>query len=259
MLYERERGVAIVTLNRPQTLNAFNEELHAELHDALRNAAGDVEVRAVLLRGEGRGFSSGADIAGMVGGDGGEDLADYGEYLRRTYGRLISCLVTIKKPIVAALRGPVYGAGVGLALACDLRVAAESARFSLAFVKIGLVPDAGVSFLLPRVVGLGRAMEMSILGDALDAKDALRAGLVNRVVPDGVLEDQARALATRLARMPTHALGCIKKNLYASFENDLPTMLEKEAQAQASCSCTEDHREGLMAFREKREPNFVGR
>jgi len=161
--------------------------------------------------------------------------------------------------MVAALHGPVYGAGVGIALACDIRIAAESARFSVAFIKIGLMPDAGVSFLLPRVVGLGRAMEMSMLGDAVDAEEALRIGLVNRVVPDDTLADEAAALAGRLAAMPTSALAMVKRSLYASFESDLETALEREAEGQTFCGYTQDHREGVAAFFEKREARFTGR
>jgi 2-(1,2-epoxy-1,2-dihydrophenyl)acetyl-CoA isomerase len=165
----------------------------------------------------------------------------------------------MEKPVVAALRGPVYGAGVGLALACDLRLAAESAKFSVAFIKIGLIPDAGVPFFLPRVVGLGGAMEVSMLGEAVSAEEACRIGLVNRVVADEKLEEETAALASRLAAMPTRALGSIKQALYASFESDLDTALEREAVGQTLCGRTADHEEGVAAFFEKREPNFTGR
>ena len=156
ILFEKSGGVANVALNRPKKLNAFDGTMHEELYEALEVAASDAEVRCLVLRGEGKGFSAGADLAQIVeGADGDPDL---GEYLRSTYSRLVSLMVGMEKPIVAALHGPVYGAGVGIALACDLRLAAESTRFSVAFIKIGLMPDAGVSFLLPRVVGLGRAL-----------------------------------------------------------------------------------------------------
>ena len=168
-------------------------------------------------------------------------------------------MVSMQKPIVGALHGPVYGAGVGIALACDLRVAGESAKFSVAFVKIGLMPDAGVTFFLPRVVGLGRAMEMSLLGDAVDSAEAHRIGLVNKVVPDDALADEAAALAARLAAMPTQAIARTKSALYASFEGDLETALEGEAEGQTFCGYTQDHAEGVAAFFEKREPGFAGR
>jgi 2-(1,2-epoxy-1,2-dihydrophenyl)acetyl-CoA isomerase len=257
ILFEKGGGVANVALNRPKKLNAFDGTMHEELYDALEVAASDDEVRCVVLRGEGKGFSAGADLAQIVeGADGDPDL---GEYLRSTYSRLVSRMVSMEKPIVAVLHGPVYGAGVGIALACDIRIAAESAKFSVAFIKIGLMPDAGVSFLLPRVVGLGRAMEMSMLGDAVDAEEALRIGLVNRVVPDDELADEALVLAGRLAAMPTSALGKVKHSLYASFESDLQTALEREAEGQTYCGYTADHREGVAAFFEKRGARFTGR
>src|ERR687894_2326022 len=230
--------------------------MHEELHEALDGAAADDEVRCVVLRGEGRGFSAGADLKS-------EDLSreapDLGEYLRRTYSRTITKIVAMEKPVLASLHGPVYGAGVGLALACDLRIAAQGTKFSVAFIKIGLMPDAGVTFLLPCVVGLGRAMQMSMLGDAVDAEEAYRIGLVNKVVADDSLWQEARNLADRLAAMPTLALGRIKHALYASFERDVETALEAEAEGQTFCGYSQDHREGVTAFFEKREPRFTGR
>ena len=182
VLYEKDNGVANIALNRPEKLNAFDGTMHDELYRALDSVAEDEEIRCVVLRGEGRCFFAGADLAEIVKeADGDPDL---GEYLRDTYSRLVKRMVRIEKPIIAALHGPVYGAGVGLALACDLRIGAENTKFSVAFIKIGLMPDAGVTFLLPRVVGLGRAMEMSMLGDAVEAEEAYRIGLVNKVVAD---------------------------------------------------------------------------
>lgn len=259
VLYEKGGGVATVSLNRPDRLNAFDGRMHEGLHGALDEAASDDGVRCVVLRGEGRGFSAGADLRS-------EDLSrkdgeapDLGAYLRRSFSPAVRKISEMDKPVLGSLHGPVYGAGLGLALACDLRLAAQSASFSVAFVKIGLMPDAGVSFFLPRVVGLGKAMEMSVLGDAVGADEAHRIGLVNRVVPDGELESETAALAERLAAMPTRALGWIKRSLYASFEGDLPAVLEAEAEGQAACGYTEDHAEGLAAFFEKRKPGFKGR
>jgi 2-(1,2-epoxy-1,2-dihydrophenyl)acetyl-CoA isomerase len=257
VLYEKDNRVANIALNRPEKLNAFDGTMHDELYRALDSVAEDEEIRCVVLRGEGRAFSAGADLAQIVqDADGDPDL---GEYLRDTYSRLVKRMVRIEKPIIAAVHGPVYGAGVGLALACDLRIAAENTKFSVAFIKIGLIPDAGVTFLLPRVVGLGRAMEMSMLGDAVEAEEAYRIGLVNKVVADEVLPEEARNLAERLARMPTAALGRIKDSLYSSFETDLETALETEAEGQTFCGFTQDHKEGVTAFFEKREARFVGR
>jgi 2-(1,2-epoxy-1,2-dihydrophenyl)acetyl-CoA isomerase len=256
ILFEKEGSVGNIALNRPEKLNAFDTTMHDELYAALGEAAEDEELRCIVLRGEGRGFSAGADLAQVMReADGDPDL---GEYLRTTYSRLIKRMVGTEKPIVAALHGPVYGAGVGLALACDVRIAAENTKFSVAFIKIGLMPDAGVTFLLPRVVGLGRAMEMSMLGDAVDAKEAHRIGLVNKVVADDSLAEEARNLAAHLATMPTSALGMMKRSLYASFERDLETALEAEAEGQMFCGYTQDHKEGVSAFFEKREARFIG-
>lgn len=256
ILTGRTGGVATIALNRPDRLNAFNGTMHDELYAALGEAAEDDEVRCIVLRGEGRGFSSGADLAQIVQeADGDPDL---GEYLRGTYSRLVKSMVGIPKPIIAALHGPVYGAGVGIALACDLRIAAESAKFSVAFIKIGLMPDAGVTFFLPRVIGLGRAIQMSMLGDAVDAEEAHRIGLVYEVVPDGSLEMETTKLAEHLAAMPTAALGRMKASLYTTFEADLDTALEREAEGQTFCGYTQDHKEGIAAFLEKREAQFTG-
>ncbi|BBL79696.1 2-(1,2-epoxy-1,2-dihydrophenyl)acetyl-CoA isomerase [Rubrobacter xylanophilus] len=259
ILYEKSGAVATISLNRPDRLNAFDGAMHRELHAALDEAAADEGVRCLVLRGEGRGFSAGADLKSedLRREDG--DPPDLGEYLRKSYSVTVTKMVEMEKPIVAALHGPVYGAGVGVALACDMRVAAESARFSVAFIKIGLMPDAGVSFFLPRVVGLGRAMEMSMLGEEVDAEEAHRIGLVNRVVPDERLREEAAGLARRLAALPTRALAQIKRSLYSSFESNLETALEREAGGQSLCGRTADHREGVAAFFERREPRFSGR
>jgi 2-(1,2-epoxy-1,2-dihydrophenyl)acetyl-CoA isomerase len=256
ILFEKAGGVGNIAMNRPEKLNAFDGAMHEELYTALGEAAEDEEIRCIALRGEGRGFSAGADLAQVMReADGDPDL---GEYLRATYSRLVRRIVGTEKPIVAVLRGPVYGAGVGIALACDMRIAAEDTKFSVAFIKIGLMPDAGVTFLLPRVVGLGRAMEMSMLGDAVDAEEAYRIGLVNKVVAGDSLSEEARNLADRLAAMPTSALGRMKQALYASFERDLETVLEAEAEGQTFCGYTQDHKEGVSAFFEKREARFTG-
>jgi 2-(1,2-epoxy-1,2-dihydrophenyl)acetyl-CoA isomerase len=256
ILFEKSGGVAAIALNRPNKLNAFDATMHEELYDAFGEAAEDEGVRCIVLRGEGRGFSAGADLAEIIqNADGDPDL---GQYLRGTYSRLVKRMVGTPKPLVAALHGPVYGAGVGIALACDLRVAAESAKLSVAFIKIGLMPDAGVTFFLPRVIGLGRAIELSMLGDAVEAREAHRIGLVNKVVPDDSLAEETTKLAESLASMPTAALGRMKDSLYAAFEADLETALEREAEGQTFCGYTQDHKAGVAAFFEKREAEFTG-
>lgn len=253
--FEKNGAVATIALSRPERLNAFDDQMHEELYEALENVENDESIRCVVLRGEGRGFSAGADLSSVRS----EEDPDLGEYLRQTYSRAIVKMVRMEKPIVAALHGPVYGAGMGMALACDMRIAAESAKFSVAFIKIGLMPDAGVSFFLPRIVGLGRAMEMSMLGDAVEAEEANRIGLVNKVVGEEELVSEANALAEKLASLPTKAMGQIKHSLYTSFESDLEAALETEAKGQTFCGYTADHKEGVSAFFEKREASFTGR
>ncbi|WP_018131357.1 enoyl-CoA hydratase/isomerase family protein [Effusibacillus pohliae] len=257
VLFEKANQLATVTLNRPEVFNAFNLQMHEELFDALNRAAEDADVRCILLRGNGPGFSSGADLKSVSA----EDVAslDHGAYLQRTYNRLLLRMAELEKPIVGALHGPVFGAGLGVALACDLRITAASTTFSMAFVKIGLMPDAGSHFFLPRIVGLSRAMELAMFGDSIGAEEALRIGLVNRVVADSEFAGETQRYAERLAQSPTTALGLIKRTMYKSFENDLATMLEAEAAGQTICGKTADHREGVTAFFEKRKPNFVGK
>lgn len=254
--YEKKGGVAEISLNRPEVMNAFNTRMHEEIYAAFEDADADAEVRAVLLRGEGRGFSAGADLGEIV--EQGDERPDLGEYLRGTYSRLVTKIVGLRKPVVAALHGPVYGAGLGIALACDLRVAEEGARFSVAFIKIGLMPDAGITYFLPRMIGLGRAMEMSMLGDDLDAEEARRLGLVSRVVSEGSTADEGHDLAARLSKLPTRALAEMKAALHESFDADLPQTLEREAEGQTVCGYTNDHREGVSAFFDKRKPAFTG-
>lgn len=257
LLVERGDGVTMITLNRPEVRNAFNLELHAELYDALGEAGVDTDARCIVLRGEGPGFSAGADLDAARGASPGE--ADYGEYLRSTYNRLILRIAEMQKPVVAALHGPVYGAGLGVALACDFRLAAAGSTFCMAFVKIGLIPDAGASFFLPRVVGLGRAMELAMLGDTIDAEHAHRIGLVNQIVADEDLGTLTSQFTSQLAQAPTRALGTIKELLYKSFETDLAAMLKAEAAGQTAMGRTADHREGVTAFFQKRRPSYTGR
>ena len=254
--YEKSGATATITLNRPKLLNAFNGKLHEEIYAAFEDAEADSEVRAVLLRGGGRGFSAGADLGEIV--EKGDENPDLGEYLRGTYSRLVTKIAGLEKPVVAALHGPVYGAGLGIALACDLRVAAEDAKFSVAFIKIGLMPDAGITYFLPRMIGTGRAFEMSMLGEDMDAEEARRIGLVSRVVAEGSAAEEGAALADRLSKLPTRALAQMKSALHESFDADLPRALEREAEGQTLCGYTKDHKEGVAAFFDKRTPTFTG-
>lgn len=255
--YSAADGVATLILNRPEVLNSFTRPMAAEAQAALDRAAGDDAVRAILLTGAGRGFCAGQDLAEAMPAEGAAPpIADI---VRGTYNPIVTRLRAIEKPVVAAVNGVAAGAGANIAFACDFVVAAEQASFVQAFAKIGLVPDSGGTFVLPRLVGLARATAMFMLGDKLTAADALSLGLIHRVVPAATLMDEARALATRLAQMPTRALGLTKRLLNASATNDLAAQLELEAVLQAEAGASEDFREGVRAFLEKRAPMFVGR
>lgn len=253
---EQKDAVATIVFNRPKSLNAFNMTMHEEVYDALNRAAEDETVRCIVLKGSGKGFSAGADLGAI---DPSEEEPDLGKFLRKTYNRLLMRMVEVEKPIVASLHGPVYGAGLGVALACDFRIAAAGSTYCMAFIKIGLVPDAGTSFFLPRLMGLGRAMEMAMLGETLTAEEAFRAGLVNRVVSDEALEEETMKLAERLAQAPTKALALTKRLMANSFESDLATALEAEARGQSEAGNTRDFLEGVSAFFQKRPPRFTGK
>jgi 2-(1,2-epoxy-1,2-dihydrophenyl)acetyl-CoA isomerase len=252
-------AVAEVTLNRPERLNAWNEQFGEELRKVILEDVADPSVRAALITGAGRGFSSGADLKDMLerGASQGE-APDVGEMLRTRYHPIITGIRELPKPVVAAVNGPAVGIGCSLALACDLVWAAESAIFGLAFVNIGLVPDGGSTFLVPAAVGKARALEMALLGDPLRAPDALAWGLINRVLPDAKLMDEARALTGRLAAGPTLSYANSKRALNNSVLKIMGEQLELEADIQSEMAQTKDFYEGVQAFVEKREPHFQG-
>jgi 2-(1,2-epoxy-1,2-dihydrophenyl)acetyl-CoA isomerase len=254
LLVQRDAGVMTLTLNRPERLNALTPPLLDELLAMLLEARDSDTIRAVVLTGAGRGFSAGADLrdASHTG------KLDVRVRLRNHYAPVITTIRTMEKPVLAAVNGVAAGAGMSLALACDLRLAAHSARFIQAFVRIGLVPDAGSTFFLPRLVGLARAAEIAMLGDELSAEDALAVGLVNRVVPDDELPAVAAELAARLARGP-RSIGLIKRALNLSLSSDLTSQLQHEEDLQALAAASEDFAEGVTAFLEKRPAHFRGR
>ena len=253
LLIDDAQGVRTITMNRPESLNALNEALKAELADALKAAERDDTVRCLVLTGAGRAFCSGADLK-----EASAQQKSYGESLRRAYNPIILRLRTIEKPVIAAVNGVAAGAGCSLALACDLRVASDKASFIEAFVKIGLVPDSAATFLLPRLVGLGKALEMAFTGDALDAGAAESLGLVSRVVPGDGLMEVTMELAQRLAQAPTRAIGLTKRAMNRALTLDLEAALNYEADVQEIAGRTNDHKEGLQAFAEKRPPRFTG-
>jgi 2-(1,2-epoxy-1,2-dihydrophenyl)acetyl-CoA isomerase len=252
-------GVATVELNRPEALNAWNKQFGLDLLSALRQAAEDDAVRAVLIRGAGRAFSSGADLKDMSGDITPEGRPDVYKTLTELYHPIMHAIREMPKPVVAAVNGPAVGIGCSLALCCDLILAAESAYFLLAFVNIGLVPDGGSSLMVPTRVGMARATEMAMLGERISAAQALDWGLVNRVAPDDRLYRDAAALSTRLASGPTRSYAGTKRQLNNWLYANMAEQLELEAQMQREMAGSEDFMEGAMAFVEKRAARFSGR
>jgi 2-(1,2-epoxy-1,2-dihydrophenyl)acetyl-CoA isomerase len=253
-------GVATVQLNRPETLNAWNQQFGIDLLAAVRRAGEDEAVRAVLIEGAGRAFSSGADLRDFSGGETTPDgRPDIYKTLTERYHPIMVAIREMPKPVVASVRGPAVGIGCSLALCSDLIVAARSAYFLLAFVNIGLVPDGGSSLFVPTRVGMARATELAMLGERLPAERALEWGLINRVVPDEQLAEESAALAARLAAGPTRSYAGTKRQLNNWLYARMDEQLELEAQIQREMSGSDDFVEGAMAFVEKRPTRFAGK
>jgi 2-(1,2-epoxy-1,2-dihydrophenyl)acetyl-CoA isomerase len=254
ILFEKQNGVAVITLNRPQALNAFTLQMNAELQDALKDADGDPAVRCFLITGAGRAFCAGQDLKARTA----EQRGSLGASLRDKYNPIILRLRRTEKIVLAAVNGVAAGAGCNLALSCDLRVASDDARFIQAFVRVGLAPDSGGSFFLPRLVGLSKALELFLLGEPVEAAEALRIGLVARVFPATKLAERARELAERLAHGP-RSIGLIKRAVNHTLLPELQNQLEYEAQLQEIAGKSADYDEGVKAFLEKRPPVFTGK
>lgn len=250
--YEVGNGVAWLTLNRPDKLNAFTDQMNKEITVALNEASKDHNVRTIVITGAGRAFCSGEDL-GSIG-----ENTDHAEIIRKRYAPMMLKMASVEKPIIAAVNGVAAGAGVSLALAADFRLASEKVSFIEAFVHIGLVPDSGNMYYLPRLIGLAKALELALLGEKVSAQQAKELGLVTEVFKAEEFDQQVRAFAERLANMPTKAIGLIKRYMYESYNMNLPEMLEKEALAQRTAGLTVDHREGVQAFIEKRKASFTG-
>lgn len=256
ILYEISDDVASITLNRPDKLNAFNDLMIKETTDAFKQAGRDDAVRCVKITGAGRGFSSGQDLKDVQDR---EDAFSIGDHLRRGYNRLITRMVSLEKPVVGAINGVAAGAGCSVAVACDLRIASDQAAFIQVFSKVGLVPDSGSTWLLPRLIGYARAYEMAVTADKVEADKALQWGLVNEVVPADQLHEIAAAWARRLAQGPTLAFGLTKRAMMRSWEVSLSEALEYEAMLQDVAAQSEDYEEGVQAFLEKRPPQYEGK
>lgn len=251
-------GVATLTLNRSQSLNSFTAEMHAEVRDALGRIEADTAVRCLLISGRGRAFCAGQDL-GERDIIPGKQPPDLGESLDRNYNPLIRRLRSLPLPVVCAVNGVAAGAGANLALACDIVLAARSASFIQAFCKLGLVPDTGGSWHLPRLVGHARAMALALLGERVTAEQAEQWGMIWKCVDDAQLLEEAQALTQHLATQPTYGLALIKRALNATWDNSLDAQLDLERDLQRLAGRTDDYREGIAAFMAKREPRFQGR
>jgi 2-(1,2-epoxy-1,2-dihydrophenyl)acetyl-CoA isomerase len=253
-----DSGIMTITLNRPEKLNALAGHMRRDLAEALEAAGSERNVHVVVITGAGRAFCAGGDVAAMAELIEQRDAEEFSRLLGSAR-RVITAIRQMTKPVIASINGPAFGAGFNLALACDLRIASTSASFSQSFAKVGLHPDWGGTYFLPRLVTANKACEMFFLGDAMDAAEALRLGLLNYLVEPAELETETRKLAERLRAAPTLALGAAKQAVYMSEAADLEEMLRYETEAQMRCFESHDCAEGLRSFLEKRRPKFTGR
>lgn len=255
VLYNVNEGVLTITMNRPEVYNAFNEQMKKDLNDAFKEAAKDAQVRCIVLRGAGeKAFCSGQDLKEHAG-----LKRSLKESLEKSYNPLIRKMRSIEKPVIGMINGVAAGAGCSVALACDMRVMSSTAKLTEVFIRIGLVPDSGSHWFLPRLVGMARAFEYATTGRDVTAEEALQAGLVNKIAPPDKLENVTMELAAQFAKAPTKAIGLIKRTLNKAMTIDLDALLDYEAYIQQTASETEDHVEGVSAFLEKRTAQFKGK
>ena len=249
-----QNGVLTITLNRPDVFNSFDQDMGKSFQSVLDEAAGDPSVRCVVITGEGRAFCAGQDLKEVTS----ENSPGFRVIVEETYNRSIRRICDMEKPVVAAVNGVAAGAGANIALACDFVVAKSSVKFIQAFANIGLIPDSGGTYWLPRLVGMARAKALTMLGTPIGASEAQAMGLIHQAVDDEAFEDAVNALASKLANMPTRGLGLTKKALHAAMNHDLNAQLKLELDLQFEAAETNDYKEGVQAFLEKRKPQFTG-
>lgn len=253
--FESVKGIATITLNRPEVYNALNDKITYELQDALRAVSKDDAVRVVVLAGAGKAFCSGQDLKAVAG----EEKRSFMDSLHKRYNPIIMAMRSLPKPIICRLNGVAAGAGCSLALACDMIIASEEATLIEVFINIGLVPDSGSSYFLPRLVGMAKAFELCSIGSKVKANEALQLGLVSRVVPADQLDATVKEFADHFAQAPTKSIGLIKRMLEKSATANLNEMLEYEAYCQEIAGTSNDYKEGVAAFLEKRKAVFIGK
>lgn len=255
VLFRKENGVGYITLNRPEKYNSYNREMALALQGCLDDCASDDEIRCIYLTGAGKGFCAGQDLSEATN----PTPEEFERLVSEHYNATILRIRRMEKPVIAAVNGVAAGAGANIALACDIVLAAEGASFIQAFSKIGLIPDSGGTFFLPRLVGMQRAAALTMTGDKVMAADAVAMGMIYKAFPDDVFEAESKKMAATLAQMPTKGIGLTKRLLNSSFDNDLEQQLNAEKSVQAEAGATYDFREGVQAFLEKRKPVFKGK